>query len=62
MTNEGILKEIKEVVDFTCSYWWPAYERAEEDITLTPAQPAIILDIIRQRSSYVRELENQLNI
>ena len=55
-----ILQEIKRIEDFTCSYWYPAYENAEKKIMDTPTAPAIIWDIIKNRSAYVKRLRRVL--
>lgn len=65
---QQVLDEIRRVEDFTCSYWWPLLrkwqdERLRPDSTVywdTPLFGAVCEDIIRNRSSYVRKLQDYL--
>lgn len=33
---KDIQEQIKDITDFTCSYWWPAYELAEKNKETIP--------------------------
>lgn len=61
--KEQIEKQISDIIQFTCEYWYPLYEKSEKDCQkglVTPATPKIIWDIIQKRSRYVEELKLNL--
>ena len=60
--KKEILREIKDVTDFTCSYWWPMYEKANNENGWGSSAPDVIWDIIRTRSNYVQDLRRRLPI
>lgn len=60
MNREETLNKIKEVEDFTCNYWWPAYIEAQKHSMDTPTLPSVIANIIETRGRFIRKLKESL--
>lgn len=49
------LQHLKDIEDFTESYWWPAYRQALKNVQEAPHAPDIIYGIIVNRQNFIEK-------